>query len=372
MPYKAVIGLGYGDEGKGLFTDYLCSKSNRPLVIRFSGGQQAGHTVVRNGVSHVFSNFGAGTLSGAPSYFSSFCTIDPIGIVNELSVLLEKGVNPLLFVDEKCPVTTPYDAQHNQNNNLHGSCGVGVGATISREENYYSLTFGDLFYPWGLTTKLSLIKDFYANLDDIDVANFLECCEIITNTNHIKKANSIPVNGYTDYIFEGSQGLLLDKNYGFFPYVTRGNTGTQNILQLLEIENLEVYLVTRAYQTRHGKGPLSNEMLPNNISKNPDETNKYNLYQGEFRYALLDVSLLEYIIQKDKYIRNTRNKSLVITCLDHIRNEYRFTYNSIINYCKNEAEYVDRIANLLKINTIYLSSTPESKNIKIKSERSHI
>lgn len=107
MANKAVIGLGFGDEGKGLFTDYLCSQSANPLVVRFSGGQQAGHTVVRDGIRHVFSNFCAGALQGAPSYFSKFCTIDPIGIVNELTVLLDKGVEPLLFIDTNCPVTTP-------------------------------------------------------------------------------------------------------------------------------------------------------------------------------------------------------------------------------------------------------------------------
>ena len=180
MTNKAVIGLGFGDEGKGLFTDYLCSQVINPLVIRFSGGQQAGHTVVYEGVRHVFSNFGAGTLRGAPSYFAKTCTIDPVGIVNELSVLLDKGVTPLLFIDSHCPVTTPFDIRYNQANNQHGSCGVGVGATFNREEHYYSLTFGDLFYPWVLKTKLEAIKSFYGN-EELDLTNFLECCELITN-----------------------------------------------------------------------------------------------------------------------------------------------------------------------------------------------
>jgi len=363
MANKAVIGLGYGDEGKGLFTDYLCSQSISPLVIRFSGGQQAGHTVVSNNIRHVFSNFGAGSLQGAPSYFSKFCTIDPIGIVNELSVLLEKGIKPLLFIDAKCPVTTPYDVRYNQNNNKHGSCGVGVGATINREEHYYSLTFADLFYPWVLETKLHLIKDFYAEYADIDISNFLDCCDIITHSIHIEKTDGIPKNNY-NHIFEGSQGLLLDKNYGFFPHVTRANTGTQNILPLLGHENLSVYLITRAYQTRHGDGPLSNELIPHNISKNPHETNITNPYQGTLRIALLDVSLLEYAINKDEYIRTATNKYLVITCLDHIQNEYRFTYQNSIVYCKNEAEFISKIASILNINNIYISASEESKHIR--------
>jgi adenylosuccinate synthase len=364
MANKAIIGLGFGDEGKGLFTDYLCSQSSNPLVIRFSGGQQAGHTVVSNGIRHVFSNFGAGTLKNAPSYFSPFCTIDPVGIVNELIVLRDKGISPLLFIDIHCPVTTPYDIRYNQKNNKHGSCGVGVGATFNREEHYYSLTFSDLFYPWVLQTKLELIKDFYADYEDINLSNFLECCDIITHSVHIKKTDFFP-NNYNDYLFEGSQGLLLDKNYGFFPHVTRANTGTQNILSLLGHNDLEVYLITRAYQTRHGDGPLSNKSLPHNIQINPKETNITNPYQGVLRYALLDVSLLEYAINKDDYLRKNANKSLVITCLDHIQNEYRFTWQNSIIYCKNEAEFVGKISSILKINTVYLSNLEDSKNIRI-------
>jgi len=362
MANKAVIGLGFGDEGKGLFTDYLCSQSINPLVIRFSGGQQAGHTVVSNGIRHVFSNFGAGTLRGAPSYFSKYCTINPVGIVNELSVLLDKGINPLLFIDADCAVTTPYDIKYNQANNKHGSCGVGVGATINREEQYYSLTFGDLFYPWVLETKLKLIKDFYADYAELDISHFLECCAIITHSVHIEKTHGIPKNNYS-HIFEGSQGLLLDKNIGFFPHVTRANTGTPNILPLLGHDALSVYLITRAYQTRHGAGPLSNETIPHNISKNPNETNINNPYQGELRTALLDVSLLEYAINKDDYIRTATNKYLVITCLDHIQNEYRFTYQNAIVYSKDQAEFISKIASILNIHNIYISASDDSNNI---------
>ena len=364
MTNQAVIGLGYGDEGKGLFTDYLCSHVQNPLVVRYSGGQQAGHTVIRNGIRHVFSNFGSGSLQGVPGYFSHFCTIDPVGIVNELSVLLDKGIKPLLFIDNKCPVTTPYDIHYNQKNNKHGSCGVGVGATINREEHYYSLTFGDLFYPWVLKTKLELIKDFYNDYQDVEINKFLECCNIITNCPYIEKTDGLPRH-YSNYLFEGSQGLLLDKNYGFFPHVTRANTGTQNILSLLNNQELNVYLITRAYQTRHGKGPLSNEHLPHNISKNPNETNIANPYQGELRYALLDVSLLDYAINKDDYLRNTSHKSLVITCLDHIQNEYRYTYQNNLVYCKNETEFVATISELLNIKIIYLSDSAEAKNIRL-------
>ena len=127
----AVIGLGFGDEGKGMVTDYLCSQSRNPLVIRFSGGHQAGHTVRRDGISHTFANFGCGTLQGVPTYWSSGCTVDPVGLLNELKLLAyEMGddvFNVKLYVNNECPVTTPYDMLYNRRREkdmMQGTCGV--------------------------------------------------------------------------------------------------------------------------------------------------------------------------------------------------------------------------------------------------------
>jgi adenylosuccinate synthase len=364
MQHQAVIGAGFGDEGKGLFTDYLCRQAEHPLVIRFSGGQQAGHTVVSGEVRHVFSNFGSGTLLGAPSYFARFCTIDPVGIVNELEVLLEKGVEPLLYIDGACPVTTPYDICYNQQHHPHGSCGVGVGATINREEHFFSLTFADLFYPWVLETRLELIKEFYQGYTDVVLENFVQCCSVITQSPWIRLSRGVPSRQFSEYIYEGSQGLLLDQHYGFFPYVTRSNTGTRNILSLCREDTPEFYLVTRAYQTRHGKGPLSCEELPHNIKENPLETNVCNPFQGEFRRSLLDLSLLQYALEQDPLIAAEPNKSLVITCLDHMKDEYRFLLHEQITHCNNEEDFVRRIAGQLGIKTVYTNTSESADTIR--------
>ncbi|MCI5147829.1 MAG: adenylosuccinate synthase [Candidatus Electrothrix sp. MAN1_4] len=364
MQHKAVIGAGFGDEGKGLFTDYLCRNAEQPLVIRFSGGQQAGHTVVHDGLRHVFSNFGSGTLQGAPSYFARFCTVDPTGIVNELEILLENGVEPLLYIDAECPVTTPYDICSNQQHHPHGSCGVGVGATINRQEHFYALTFADLFYPWVLETRLELIKEFYQGDTDVALEDFLQCCSVITRSPWVRISRGLPPGEFSEYIYEGSQGLLLDQHYGFFPYVTRSDTGSKNILSLCGDSTPEIYLITRAYQTRHGKGPMRNEELPHNILKNPLETNVRNRFQGEFRRSLLDLSLLEYALQQDSLIATAPDKSLVITCLDQIREEYRFTLHGQSIHCDNEDDFVGRIAEHLGIRTVYTSASDNADKIR--------
>ena len=86
----AVIGANFGDEGKGLMTDYFCSQNKKSLNIRFNGGAQAGHTVVTpDGKRHVFSHIGSGTFSGADTYLSEFFTLNPIMFMKEHSIIPE-------------------------------------------------------------------------------------------------------------------------------------------------------------------------------------------------------------------------------------------------------------------------------------------
>ncbi len=352
---KAVIGLGFGDEGKGLVTNYLCLQNPNALVVRYSGGQQAGHTVVKNEVRHIFSNFGSGSLNGNSTYWSNHCTVDPIGINNELQVLGSKECRPILYIDPKCPITTPYDKLFNQFvSKVHGTVGVGVGATWQREEDFYSLLAEDLYYPSIVEMKLKLIKRYY-QLDDIDLSYFMESIEVIKNYAHIT-ISSCPIS---QLIYEGSQGLLLDPKIGFFPHVTRSRTGTANI----DPDDFpHLYAVTRAYQTRHGIGPMTNEEIPHTISKNPLETNVYNEYQGELRISLLDLDLLEYGIEKDLMLRMHRN-TLVITCLDHINSDLRLTYRSKIHKFKTQRDFVLMVNDILMFDQVLISRSDKSEQI---------
>jgi len=376
--HMCIVGIGFGDECKGLVTSYLCNKyKNNTLVIRHSGGQQAGHTVVKqDGTRHVFSNFGSGTLDHIPTYWSKFCTIDPVGIYNEHQILKSiKDVNPVLYIDSKCPVTTPYDKFYNQLKDMNnGTCGVGYGSTLQREEDHYSLTYFDLLFKDVLKTKMSLIRNYYINkiknyINIIDIEKeieyFYRCCDYISDMkNNFIISNGIP-NGYNNIIFEGSQGLLLDQNNGFFPHVTRSNTGPDNVYKIIgEDKQLELFLVTRAYQTRHGNGPMSNIDKPHNIKLDVNETNVSNKYQGEFKIGLLDVDLLQYAIMKNDYIQKSYDINLVITCLDQIQNEYRFTYRGEILSFDNEYNFISEISNILNINNIYMSRTPYSNKIE--------
>lgn len=134
MDVKVIAGANFGDEGKGLLTDYFAFQSKEScLVIKCNGGSQAGHTVVTpNFIKHVFHHFGSGTFAQAKTYLSKDFIVNPILFRKEREELKQKGINPICFVNQKCLLTTPYDmlinqiAEKSRKEQKHGSCGVGI------------------------------------------------------------------------------------------------------------------------------------------------------------------------------------------------------------------------------------------------------
>jgi len=316
---KAVIGMGYGDEGKGLTTSYLCSKTINPLVVRFNGGHQAGHTVVYEGQRHIFSNFGSGSLQGVPTLWSHFCTFHPSHVLNEYNALN----NPKLFVHGLCPITTPYEIQagcEREKAVQHGSVGLGFGATIQRQQDYFNLYVQDLPFESIVRAKLHNISLYYGFKLDITqfLADIREVLDVIDIVNYY-------YNLFMHYnpIFEGAQGILLDQDFGFFPNVTRSNTTTHNVLSLTEA--VEVFYVTRTYQTRHGNGFMTNEGLPLELVNIENETNVLDEWQGVFRKSVLDIDLLNYALTCDNNFSKNCQKNLIISCVDQTGYDFDVT-----------------------------------------------
>lgn len=351
MPKTAriVIGLGYGDEGKGLATDYLCRESTSPLVVRFNGGHQAGHTVVTaDGHQHIFSTFGAGTLRGVPTYWSNYCTFSPAVLLPEYRDL---PVKPKLLVDRYCPVTTHYDILYNRvlemsrGDARHGSCGLGFGATVERHQlQALRLYPADLLSADSYQAKLQLIRSYYrakitqntpysfSQFDhDTADAQFNKEAEAIAELHHqgiIELVNEsdvfAPTAPWQTFIFEGAQGVLLDMDFGTYPHVTRSNTTSKNALQLLGkhmptlATEAEILYVTRCYQTRHGAGPFADNVSKLTLHNTDQEANRYNDHQGEFKSGCLNIDSLNYALACDAHFSEGLSKRLLVTCLDQL------------------------------------------------------
>ncbi|MBX0293125.1 adenylosuccinate synthetase [Hymenobacter sp. HSC-4F20] len=347
-----VVGLGFGDEGKGLATDYLCRHSPDPLVIRFNGGHQAGHTVVtESGHQHIFSTFGAGTLQGVPTYWSRYCTFSPAVLLPEYKSL---PIRPRLLVDQQCPVTTHYDILYNRllestrGDSRHGSCGLGFGATIERHQ-YQALRLypTDLLEVAKFKHKLQLIRSYYKakiaqdthfsfrqfDHDTADLEFEREAKEVrelveqqIIQLVYEEDIFSLGTPWQT-FIFEGAQGVLLDMDFGIAPHVTRSNTTSKNALQLLHeylpttAASATILYVTRSYQTRHGAGPIIGKEVSLSLINREHESNQFNEHQGEFRVSCLDLDALNFALTSDNQFSKGLSKQLLITCLDQLNAE---------------------------------------------------
>lgn len=348
----AVIGLGFGDEGKGLVTNWLSLSKNYDIVNRYSGGHQAGHTVWKSSTSHVFQNYGAGTLQGLPTYWNTL--INPQKVLKERIVIKDNfGISPKMYVNKSCPITTPYDVIANIKRSNKDSVGQGIGETHQRERDGYSFNVGDLLYDSVAKIKIKEIKDYYERkFPHYDFDSFEDSL-----TDYKKFIDLVHINSpeNVNVIYESSQGLLLDEKIGFYPYVTWGELGSKNI------DVSEVYYVTRAYQTRHGKGPMSYEH--DSIVKLPDyETNVENEFQGKFRTGILDIQLLKYAIDKDDF---SGNKSLVITCVDQFEDYYVVKNGEDCRIYTEKKKFLKYLSDQLesRINTFYVSESPYSENI---------
>lgn len=362
MRAKIVLGLGFGDEGKGNTTSYLCSHvcpSEKTIVVRFSGGQQAGHNVVMGNISHIFASFGSGTLAGCPTYLSEHCTFYPPNMLNEYNILRQKGVNPQVIIHPRAMCTTSFDVAYNRWREKimkHGTCGIGVGATMKRNlQSPYKFYATDLLYPSLMDLKLKGIKEYYLReiakvmiaspaLEQVAFKEFLdiakeEMVHFLNSMNSLVVQHAVRhhlrnydvLKDFEWVVFEGSQGILLDMEHGVFPNVTYAHTTSKNAMEIcskigIEKDNIEVLYVTRCYQTRHGAGWMSNRKNVALIN-NESEINTYNEWQKDFVTGELDYQLLNYALKCDSYSWGC-DKSLVVTCLDQ-RPGFEFDYSKL-------------------------------------------
>jgi len=288
MKISSVIGLNYGDEGKGKVVDLL-AHNDRALVIRSSGGANCGHTVVHNGTRHVFHSFGSATFRGIPTHCGPNFILNPTLLMAEFDELLKLGVNPEISFDLRCRVTFPFDVYINQalergrKKNRHGSCGVGLGETVQRCEEFGIVTVEDLLElldTGNISSKLMSIYNDYSQWRMRElrlfcpkdsfflkaIERFVEDFQRMNLLFNSSTASSETLSSNDHLIFEGNQGLCLDQNSEDFPHVTRANCGIKDHLEILKENNISdlphVYYITRCYSTRHGAGPFDEIVNP--------------------------------------------------------------------------------------------------------------
>lgn len=319
MKITAVIGKNYGDEGKGLVTASICSDYNRPLIIKYNGGAQAGHTVEdeEKGTRFIHHQIGSGAEYGADTLLAETYYPDLYQIGKEVEEFRAQfGFEPNLFAETQAEITTVDDVLLNmaletkRGKNRHGSCGMGINECTLRNSAGYSISIGEIatYSPQKLYERFKAIRKEYTakRVEDLEInpsnkyhsllndENVLRnfAYEVHNNMSFVKvvTADSKWLNKYDGIIFEAGQGLLLDKDYlEGAPHLTSSKTGVTYVCDFLgkrELELDEAIYVTRSYVTRHGAGPLPNEfdrIIYQGIES--DITNEPNEWQGKIRYG---------------------------------------------------------------------------------------
>ena len=303
-----VLGLNFGDEGKGITVARIAKnikeEKQTAIVIRFSGSSQAGHRVVTPEVDHVFSSIGSGALYGFNTYYTKHASFDLLSFYEEFKALKSKipDFKTKIYLNENCTLLLPTDKEALCKDVTileHGTTGVGYFETVKRNK-YNPIYTKDTLSYIVLREKLKNIMGEDKTSKYLEILN--ECKEfiIVTRTdNHLKLFDNL--------IFEGTQGILLDKKAGFYPHCTPSNTTSKNVFKTLSnikgiknyIEDINIYkhYVSRTYITRHGNGNFPFEPIDNITFAEP--SNQFNDFQKSIRYGHLEEEILKYSIYSD-------------------------------------------------------------------------
>ena len=352
---KVVIGSNFGDEGKGLMTDYFCdeaSKRNESCIVALcNGGAQRGHTVVTpDGIRHVFHHFGSGTFARAATYFGEEYILNPLAFRKEYEELKALGYSPRVYSHWNCRWSTPYDMITNQiledsrGKNRYGSCGMGIWETVLRYRNTINPSFQQ-FYNMTKDEQVELLKrirdEYTSNRllkaspevlqqwkdileSDNLIYNFIDDVQFLHS--HVIFDYGRVLKQYDNVVFENGQGLLLDQRHvQYYDNTTPSNTGIANphiiIEKYLPNADVEVCYVTRTYMTKHGAGDFECECDKSEINAHiEDKTNITNPYQGTIRYGRLDVDGLVERIKEDIGSIDY-NVSLAVTHINEFENK---------------------------------------------------
>ncbi len=280
MKVDVLLGLQWGDEGKGKIVDVLTPKYD--IIARFQGGPNAGHTLEFDGIKHVLHTIPSGIFrSNVMNVVGNGVVIDPVILKKEIDALTKLGVdvNKRMVISKKAHLILPthrlIDAasEASKGKEKIGSTLKGIGPTYMDKTGRNGLRVGDIFetnfqnkYNALVEKHKQILKfhDFEYNLAELEPAFFegvdlIKTLTVIDSEHYLN--NAIKAN--KSILAEGAQGTLLDVDFGSYPFVTSSNTttaGTCTGLGVAPNKIGEVLGIFKAYCTRVGSGPFPTEL----------------------------------------------------------------------------------------------------------------
>lgn len=334
-----VLGLQWGDEGKGKIADFLTPRYD--VVARFQGGPNAGHSLEINGMKHVLNTLPSGAFhDGCINLIGNGVVIDPILLKAEIEKTIAAGANlkESLYISRKAHLILPthriWDAasENYKGDQKIGSTLRGISPTYQDKYGRYGLRVGDIQsnnfrerYELVKKKHLNLIEfyGFEYQLDALE-KEFFEAIEYLTQYKQVDSEyfiNDLITQG-KNILAEGAQGSMLDVDFGTYPYVTSSNTvsgGACVGLGIAPKHIQKVYGIFKAYCTRVGSGPFPSELNDDLGEWLRKQGNEYGATTGRpRRTGWLDLVALNYAIMLNGVDELIMMKADVLSGLDEV------------------------------------------------------
>jgi len=348
MGNLVVVGSQWGDEGKGKITDYFTDRCD--IVVRSSGGNNAGHTVIANGTTYKLHVIPSGVIQNKPSIIGAGMVVDPTWLVKEMNTLKKQGIKfDKLVIDKRAQVIMPYHRlldeliEKSLGKNDIGTTKRGIGPAYTDKIKRCGIRICDLIDAKLFEEKLKInleaankeIVNVYGaealKFDDI-FNEYSKCAEIIKEYvddttviiyDYIKKGKKV--------LFEGAQATLLDIDFGTYPYVTSSHPTAAGACIGSGIGPAfidDVCGIAKAYTTRVGKGPFPTELFDKDGDFLREKGYEYGTTTGRpRRCGWLDIVILKFAVRINSLTSIVFTKLDTLTGLDKIKLCTGYRYN---------------------------------------------
>jgi adenylosuccinate synthase len=341
MPASVILGAQWGDEGKGKITDLLSETAD--MVIRYQGGNNAGHTIVVEGERFALSLIPSGVLyPQVTPVIGNGCVIDPVVLFAEMDMLTERGIDPSrLRISGNAHLIMPYHRKLDMvmerflGQQQIGTTKRGIGPAYMDKFSRFGIRVQDLFDPKIFREKLDIaLKDKNRQLTKVYNQLPLDADEIATEylgladrlQDHVTDTSLLvweAIEAGKNVLFEGAQGTLLDIDHGTYPFVTSSNptaggaaTGVGIGPRALD----RIIGVVKAYISRVGTGPFPTELHDETGEKMVQIGGEFGTVTGRRRRCgWLDAVALRYAVRVNGLTEIALTKLDVLSAFDTIK-----------------------------------------------------
>ena len=331
-----IVGAQWGDEGKGKITDFFAGQSD--YVVRFHGGNNAGHTVIVDGKTFKLHLIPSGVIYGEPlSVIGNGVVVDPKALIDEIQYLKDKGIEPKLMVSDRAHVIMPYHIaldgalSNHQDNLAAGSTNRGIAPVYADKMYRNGIRMIDLIEPDIFSEKLDKGFDFNKGLIENALGQSLDYSKKEIYKTYIEYGKilepyiaDVSVELFNAYkkgkniLFEGAQGMSLDVDHGIYPYTTSSNTaaGHVSIGTGVSFKSVNRIIgVVKAYLSRVGESPLPTELNDKTADYIRESGGEYGTTTGRpRRIGWLD------LVQVRQAVRVNGLTEIALTKLDVLNN----------------------------------------------------